>query len=504
MIRRPEILAPAGTPEAAMAALKAGADAIYAGGSMFSARAFAGNFNEKELIKAIEDCHFYGAKLYMTVNILMKEEEIKVLCDFVRPYYEAGVDGILVQDPGVAAVLRREFPDLPLHASTQMSISSHYGANLLKSLGFTRAVLSRELSLEEIKSIRDNSAIEIETFVHGAMCFAYSGKCLFSSFAGGRSGNRGRCAQPCRQCYEIMGEDGPVAHEYAMSLKDMCALKDIPSLIEAGIDSFKIEGRMKKPEYVAITTKAYKEAVDMFFDNAWNEEEIEKTYLELMDIYNRGGFHNGYYFTDKGSVMSAAKRPNHDGVRIGKVTAVNPPDIEISLIEDLNAQDVLEIRRADGDIEITSSVSGAKGDTVTLKGREIKYIKPGMKVYRTRNNALLERIDKELIGPEKKIAAQAFVSAYPGEPLMISICDEKYSVTVTGDIVEKAGSLPTDEQTVIEKMKKTGGTGVELSVMCDIAPDAFVQMSALNRLRRKALSDYREARIAGSYRKGQE
>ena len=494
MIRRPEILAPAGTPEAARAALKAGANAIYAGGSLFSARAFAGNFNEEEMIKAIDECHFYDAKLYMTVNTLMKDNEMGMLVDYMRPYYKAGVDGIIVQDMGVAAVLAREFPDLPLHGSTQMTVCSHYGVELLKKLGFKRVVPARELSLEEVRAIRENTNMEIETFVHGAMCFAYSGKCLFSSFAGGRSGNRGRCAQPCRQRYNVKD----AASEYAMSLKDMCTLRDVPKLIEAGIDSFKIEGRMKKPEYVASATAAYRMAVDMFFDNNWDVELIDRTYAELMDIYNRGGFHNGYYFTDKGHVMIAADRPNHSGVLVGEVTSVKGPDVFIGLEADVNIRDVLEIREAE--VELTSNAAGQAGETISLKGKELKYIKPGMQVYRTRNNALIDRINKEIIEPEKKLKAQAFVGAYVGEPLTISICDEHCSVSVSGDVVEEASSRPTDEQTIIDKMKKTGGTGVELDVMCGISPNAFVQMSALNALRRSALDAFKEAKIAEKHR----
>ncbi|MCF0142169.1 MAG: U32 family peptidase, partial [Parasporobacterium sp.] len=261
MYKRPEVLAPAGTMEALIAAVNAGADAVYVGGSFFSARAFAGNFDEEELIRAIEFCHLYGVKLYMTVNTLLKSDEMERLPAYMEPYYHAGVDGIIVQDVGVAAVLKEHFPDLPLHGSTQMSITSRHGAALLKSMGFTRVVPARELSIEEIKNIKANVDIEIETFIHGAMCFAYSGKCLLSSYLGGRSGNRGRCAQPCRHMYKINTPSGTV-NEYAMSLKDMNTLSLIPEIIAAGIDSLKIEGRMKKPEYVASTVAAYVKAVD--------------------------------------------------------------------------------------------------------------------------------------------------------------------------------------------------------------------------------------------------
>ena len=202
---KPEILAPAGTKEALSAAVNAGCDAVYLGGDLFSARAFAGNFSEEDLIKSLDYCHLFDIKIYMTVNTLMKQSEILSLEDYMRTFYNAGLDGVIIQDMGAAMVLKEAFPLLDLHASTQMSISSEYGARLLKSMGFTRIVPARELSLKEIRKIKENSDIEIESFVHGAMCYACSGKCLFSSFMGGRSGNRGRCAQPCRQCYEIIG-----------------------------------------------------------------------------------------------------------------------------------------------------------------------------------------------------------------------------------------------------------------------------------------------------------
>ena len=338
---RPEILAPAGTPAALLAAIRAGADAIYLGGSLFSARAFAGNFNQEELLKAIEDCHLFDVKLYMTVNTLMKEKEMSGLVSYMKPFYQAGLDGVIVQDVGCAKVLQEAFPDLALHASTQMSISSAYGAALLKAQGFKRVVPARELSLAELKEIKEESGIEIETFVHGAMCFSYSGKCLLSSFAGGRSGNRGRCAQPCRKCYDLLDVG---AQEYAMSMKDMCTLRILPDLIEAGIDSFKIEGRMKNPVYVASTVNAYKKARDYYlesvaggtFDRKKYEDFIRPLEKELADIYNRGGFSEGYYYTEKGPEMMANERANtarlKTPVEFAMRTVREVPDFEESIL----------------------------------------------------------------------------------------------------------------------------------------------------------------------------
>lgn len=507
-----EILAPAGTWEALDAAVKAGADAIYVGGSRFSARAYAGNFDQEELLKAIDYCHLFGVKLYMAVNTLLKPEEIQNLADYMEPFYHAGVDGIIVQDAGVVQVLKENYPDLPLHGSTQMSISSEYGAAFLKQMGFTRVVPARELSLSEIKKIKEKTDIEIETFIHGAMCYAYSGKCLFSSFNGGRSGNRGRCAQPCRKCYEITSES---SKEYIMSLKDMCTLSILPQLIDAGIDSFKIEGRMKNPSYVAATTDAYVKARDYWLElkeKKIKKEEADKKYRafaeplirNMMDIYNRGGFYTGYYFTEKGPEMTETKRPNHAGLLIGKVEKVAPPHVFIKLNEAVAISDVLEIRSEkastlgkDGQgVELTTNVNGVAGQTITLNGKEFKRIKTGQKVYRTRNNRLISNIEKEILKPEKQLEAKCLIEAKKGQPLKITISDCKNGLhTETyGSEVEQAQNTPTEPEQLIQKMNKTGGTNVKLiSVLTDMDENIFVQMSEFNNLRREALNRYKQA-----------
>lgn len=257
-----EILAPAGTYECFRAAINAGADAVYLGGSMFGARAFAGNFAEDELLKAIKTAHLYGRKVYLTVNTLLRNDEITRLGDYIRPYYEAGLDAVIVQDYGVFSVLRDSFPGLALHASTQMTITGKYGARLLKEMGADRVVTARELSVAEIRDIHDNVDVEIESFVHGALCYCYSGQCLLSSMIGGRSGNRGRCAQPCRLLYGMNGGN----EAYLLSPKDMCTIESIPDILESGVYSLKIEGRMKSPEYVAGVTAAYRKYVDMYLE----------------------------------------------------------------------------------------------------------------------------------------------------------------------------------------------------------------------------------------------
>ena len=608
ILARPEILAPAGTYKALEAAVKAGADAVYLAGRMFGARAYAGNFSDEELLKAIDYCHLFGAKVYLTVNTLLKENEIAQLPEFMEPFYKAGLDAVIVQDMGAASVLKKHFPNLALHASTQMSITSRSGADFLKKLGFTRIVPARELSLDELRNIKQNSDIEIETFVQGAMCFAYSGKCLMSSFLGGRSGNRGRCAQPCRKLYEIArdssgacenfcleksiykeknsaqgevclnkknrtsvarysnikkenrkvgldisGENRSIHSEeecgrknvkingYLMSLKDMCTLDILPLLVDAGIDSFKIEGRMKNEYYVAACVRAYRNALDMYEnlkrengDACWEKlpEKTQKKYrktaefytAELADIYNRGGFCSGYYFygagnqestsscalgekvSKKHSVASGKKpatmlsgcKPSHMGVWVGKVERINKADIFIRLEKDMNSQDVVEIRQEGLDnksekssVELTVGCSGKSGAVVGIKGKDIKKIKPGMAVYRIRNNALLQEIEKDVLLMERKLEASAVITAEIGKPIKIRISNESAEIEVEGKVVETAQNRPTESMQLIEKMNKTGGTGVALKTECRISENAFVDMSSFNELRRNAVEAFK-------------
>lgn len=486
MLNKPEILAPAGSMEALHAAVNAGADAVYLGGSLFSARAFASNFDTTELLKAIDYCHIHNIKLYMAVNTLLKNTEISGLYDYILPFYREGVDGIIVQDMGVAGVLGRCFPDLPLHGSTQLSVSSEYGATLLKDMGFTRFVPSRELSLREIKDIRSAVDIEIETFVHGAMCFAYSGKCLFSSFAGGRSGNRGRCAGPCRKQYSVEGEKA----DYALSMKDMCTLSILPELIDTGIDSFKIEGRMKKPEYVAATANAYRNIRDLYLSGNLHNKDIKMENYRLLDIYNRGGFISGYYHMHNGNEMLSLDRPNHTGVEVGTVVGVNAPEVDITLKADVNKGDVLEIRTPSGNIELTLNVTGAAGKNISIKGKELKHIKRGQRVFRTRNNVLIDQINKELINSDKTVSAGCYFYGEVGAPFTVNFSIPEYDiyVDVTGDIVQPANNKPVTAGQLKERLGKTGNTGFVFNDIEGYVPDnAFLPVSVINDVRRRGI-----------------
>ena len=307
MATRVELLAPCGSYESFLGAVHAGADAVYLGGRQFGARAYAENFSEDELTGVIKKAHLFGVKVYLTVNTLVKEREFGGIYDYIRPLYEAGLDGVIVQDMGVFCLLKQCFPDLKLHASTQMTVTGAYGAAYLRKMGCERIVPARELSLEEIKVVKQQVSVEIETFIHGAMCYCYSGQCLMSSMIGGRSGNRGRCAGPCRLPYRVAGKEG-----YYLSLKDMNTLEHIPELIEAGIDSFKIEGRMKKPEYVAGVVSIYRKYIDRYYEKGGASFWIEPDDRQLLlNLYIRSETGNGYYDRRNGRDMLTLHKPGY-------------------------------------------------------------------------------------------------------------------------------------------------------------------------------------------------
>ncbi len=318
-MRHVELLAPAGSVESMKAAFGAGADAVYMGGKLFGARAFAKNPEDDGLLAAIDYAHIRGKRLYLTVNTLLKNRELESqLYAYLLPLYERGLDAVIVQDLGVFSFIHENFPDLPIHVSTQMTITGAHSAKLLEEMGAKRVVTARELSLAELKSIRENTSLEIETFVHGAICYCYSGQCLFSSLAGGRSGNRGRCAQPCRKPYKVYDESGNLLNsgkkrDYVLSLKDMNTIHIIKDIVGAGADSLKIEGRMKGPEYTAGVVSIYRKYLDKCL--AGLDCTVEKADdARLFDLFNRNGFSEGYYKQHNGADMLSLLEPNFRSV----------------------------------------------------------------------------------------------------------------------------------------------------------------------------------------------
>lgn len=309
-----ELLAPAGSFEIFKAVIAAGADAVYVGGDLFGARAYANNFTTEELLEAIDYAHLHGAKVYLTVNTLLKNAELtRKLYDYLLPFYKQGLDAVLVQDMGVFSFIREHFPGLSIHTSTQMTVTGVEGARLMQRLGAERVVMAREVSLPEMKRIYDETGVELEAFVHGALCYCYSGQCLFSSMLGGRSGNRGRCAQPCRLAYSVLDENHKLYEKdsYVLSLKDMCGIEDLEKLWDAGVYSLKIEGRMKQAPYAAGVVSYYRKYIDCFLEKKKQEKVTRSDMQDLLDLGNRCGFTDGYYSKQNGPDMVTFVKPSY-------------------------------------------------------------------------------------------------------------------------------------------------------------------------------------------------
>ena len=312
-----EILAPAGSMESLVAAINKGADAVYLGGNKFSARAYASNFDNDNMLKAVDYAHSYDVKIYVTLNTILKENEIEEAVRYVGYLYEIGVDALIIQDLGLLKRIKEDFPLMEVHASTQMTIHNGEAAVYFKDKGFHRIVLSREMTLEEIKYISKDLGIETEMFVHGAICVAYSGQCLMSSMIGGRSGNRGRCAQPCRMEYTLRGEKSGETKGHLLSPKDMCTIEDVEDIVETGVYSLKIEGRMKRAEYVAGVVDNYKKAVNKVLYNKKYDEQAGKR--QLLQLFNRSGFTNAYLKKNTGKDMMSFNSPKNSGISLGVV-----------------------------------------------------------------------------------------------------------------------------------------------------------------------------------------
>ncbi len=501
--RKPEVLSPCGSIEALKGAVNSGADAVYIGGRKFGARAYADNPERDVLLDAIDFVHLNGKKIYMTVNTLLKEDELeKELYPELLPYYERGLDAVIVQDIGVMDFIRNAFPDLHIHASTQLTITGSYGAEFLKKhFGITRVVPARELSLSEIKSLREETDLELECFVHGALCYSYSGQCLMSSMIGGRSGNRGRCAQPCRMKYDLLENGKTSASGYLISLKDMCTMEILPDLIDAGIDSFKIEGRMKRPEYTAGITAAYRYLTDLYLSLGREGYEKELTeHPEILsdcitrakELYNRGGFSKGYYLKLHGKDMMCPDRPNHTGIPVGKVVSNNLGFIRIKPVMPLSKGDVLEIQGKDT-FEFTVGQEGLlrmqedKNGYYSVNAPRALDIARDSEVLRTKNAGLLSDIEDKYLKKDCKGAVSGILRAIPEEPLSLTCEIFGCSVTVTGNVVSPAQSKPSSAEDMEAVLRKTGESIFDFStIRTETTGDAFVPVGALKSIRREA------------------
>lgn len=360
-------MAPAGNYEGFLGAVHAGADAVYLGGEKFGARAYADNFTGEEICQAIFYAHLFGRKVYLTVNTLLKDAELAELPAYLEPFYEAGLDGVIVQDIGAFLLIRDTFPGLKLHVSTQMTVTGSFAAKKLKEMGAARIVPARELSLKEIEKIKKDTGLELETFIHGAMCYCYSGQCLFSSILGGRSGNRGRCAQPCRLPYRTMENGQQKKETYPLSLKDLCSISFLPKLIAAGIDSFKIEGRMKKPEYAAGVTAIYRKYIDLYYEKGAAAYSVEQEDLaRLSALYVRSETQDGYYFKRNGADMVTLSSPSYNGSDESVLASVRKQYLSSPLKKNIKMDAVFQTGEK---AALTLSGVGEEADTaVTVYG----------------------------------------------------------------------------------------------------------------------------------------
>lgn len=492
--RKIEILAPAGSYESFHAAIVAGADAVYAGGPKFGARAFAENFTEAQLLNAIDYAHLHQRKFYLTVNTLLKDYEIEQLPEYLEPLYQRGLDAVIVQDMGVLNVVRQYFPDMDIHASTQMTVTGVNGAQFLKENGAVRVVPAREISLEEVRNIKSVTGMEMECFVHGALCYCYSGQCLLSSLIGGRSGNRGQCAQPCRLPYTVDGEKG-----YLLSLKDICTLDIIPDLIEAGIDSFKIEGRMKRPEYVAGVTSIYRKYVDLYLKNPQKPYLVDDKDKEmLMDLFNRGGFHTGYYKQKNGRNMITIQKPNHIGVKVGTVLSQKGREVRMRALTDIAAGDLIEFKNEAQ--RYTTGKSCKQGEMITILAPKGIRLSVNEILYRVQSPELLNTL--EIMYSKGKVIEKlyGYISMEAGKAAKLVVCKDEYSVEVESEQqVEAASSRPLDEERIKKQLQKTGNTEFAFDMLdVELHGEVFLPMQQLNEMRRKALEEL-EKKIQDSF-----
>lgn len=495
MSSRIEVLAPAGSMDILKVAISAGADAVYVGGARFGARAFADNFDEETLVEAVHYAHIHGRKLYLTVNTLFLQRELDELYNFLKAPYEAGLDAVIVQDIGVASYIKRQFPGLALHVSTQMTVTQESGGMLLKELGASRIVPARELSLFELRRLKKSTGLELEVFVHGALCYCYSGQCLLSSVIGGRSGNRGRCAQPCRLPYirqdfaSSKKEKHSTGKSYLLSPKDLCALDVLPQLISCGVDSLKIEGRMKNSYYVAATVSAYRQAVDAIADDTYDDALIHRLKRNMAEIYNRGGFTKGYFHQHNGREMMSMDRPNHQGIYVGKIEKILKGSIVFTAKEALSKGDVISVIWQQGEeISLTVPTDYAEGRQVTLRAGKTGQMHQGMSLYRTKNAGLMAYLEKKYISEPKKEKVKIQVIIRKDLYATMSIALGDNSVTVQGGMVTKAGNRPLTREDILDKVSRLGNTPFIAEDICiEYDEDAFLPVKELNELRRTGL-----------------
>jgi len=500
-----ELLSPVGDFECLKAAVQNGSDAVYFGANLFNARAFATNFDNDNLKQVINYAKLRGVKTHLTLNTLIKQEEFQDAFNLAKTAYEYGIDAIIVQDLGLADILIKNFPDLEIHGSTQMTIHNLDGVNKLEKLGFKRAVLSRELSIDEIEYICKNSNIEIEVFAHGALCVSYSGQCLMSSLIGGRSGNRGKCAQPCRLPYELLDENEKIIDKgYLLSTRDLCGLETLPQLIKSGVTSLKIEGRMKTPEYVATVTKIYRKYIDLaekYISGEITEYIIdEKDKQDLMQVFNRGGFSSGHLSNEANKKLVYSEKQNNMGLPLGKIIKYNPKKglVTTKLENTLSIGDGISFENENTKYIISELMENNKnikqaigGQTVTF-GRMKGNINVGDKIYKITDKALstlaIESYNKEY----RKNLIDCKLDIHQNQKIFVTLYSKNFDINIDfiyNYIPELAQNAPITEEKIINQFNKTLDTCFQFDKLeINLDNNLFMPVSVINDIRREALS----------------
>lgn len=513
-----ELLSPVGDFETLKAAVQNGADSVYFGADQFSARAFASNFDLENLKKAIIYSKIRGVKTNLTLNTLIKNDEFEDAMNLASKVYEYGIDAIIVQDLGLGLNLIKTFPDLAIHASTQMTVHNLDGVLELERLGFKRVVLSRELSVEEINYICQNSNIEIECFIHGALCICYSGQCLFSSMIGGRSGNRGKCAQPCRLPYKLLENNTVIDNGYLLSTRDLIGLEYIPSLIKCGVECVKIEGRMKSPEYVATVTRIYRKYIDLAIsDKKYIIEKQDKK--DLLQVFNRGLSSSGHLGSTANKNLIFDKKPNNMGLPLGKVDKYNKNKgyITLKLKENLSIGDCISIQNEIGSYNISElmenniNIKNGKYSQIVTIGRMKGNINIGDNIYKLSSKSLTKSALNSFSKENKKIGLKCKITIVKNKPININIKSadqakiyKDLNINCSLDVIPiDAKNQALEKSKVISQINKTSSTPYEFKdIQIELEKNIFLpNFSALNQLRRLALQKVEEFIISKITRK---
>ncbi len=502
-MKKIELLAPAGDISCLKAAINAGCDAVYLAGKLFGARAFVNNFRDDELIYAIKYAHLYGVKVYLTVNTIIYEKEVEKFINYIRFVHKNNIDAVIIQDLGMLDLVRKKFPNLEVHASTQMHIHNYEGALFAKKMGIKRVVIARETKLDVIKKIKDNIDIELECFIHGALCVSYSGQCLMSSLIGNRSGNRGTCAQCCRKPYDLYDENNNKLNKdkYLLSMKDLCTLDNIDKIISSGVDSLKIEGRAKRPAYVYLVVSIYRKVIDEFYKTG--KLNIDDKYIiELKKMFNRY-FTKGFILNEENSNIVNQKRPNHMGIEIGTVIECFNNYIKIKLFDKLSVNDGIRILDKEDKglvmnkmyVNNKEVLTANKGDIITIKYD--KKVSVNSKVILTTDNNKIKEIENILKKDLRKVLVDINVSAKLNEKLKISISDGVNNLCTKSDfIIEKANKVSTSKEMIIKQISKLGNTIYKLrNINVEINDNIFINIKDINNLRRKLIDLLNEKRL---------